>query len=401
MAGIPSGTPLQASGIRRARTYEPIVRGNNVCEEYPVGCSAFLTSIHDARYYQGILSNAHNFSQNTKCEVFQIKDGKAEWKHQLDDANTLEYLKVQFFCQQPRWNIHKKDIPWSVYMTHYASTQSTTYLVVCSEKQPRNEIVKERLHDMFTYKRAKSKALGGFVDPFMLHLTIIHEAFVEAKAIITDMRYKLYDQLDRVDQYCMKNTGSREKNELEDLTIRLHTVSQDTDSMSASADMAGMILRRISEAHHRYAGCVQEKDKEDSLMKTTDAIKYLSTSVESQLRWLASYKSRKDIAMNLVFNLVTQQDASTSTAIARETEADGKSMKIIAALTMLFLPGTFLSSVFGMSSLDHARWWLYLAITLPMTLLVIGAWWLWLTFGEQKKKRAAAGTTTQRLLGRF
>jgi hypothetical protein len=53
---------------------------------------------------------------------------------------------------------------------------------------------------------------------------------------------------------------------------------------------------------------------------------------------------------------VTQQDAATSTTIAREAREDGTSMKIIAALTMVFLPGTFLSSVFGMTSLENARY---------------------------------------------
>jgi Mg2+ and Co2+ transporter CorA len=75
---------------------------------------------------------------------------------------------------------------------------------------------------------------------------------------------------------------------------------------------------------------------------------------------------------------VTQQDAATSASIALEAKADGNSMKVIAALTMLFLPGTFLSSVFGMSMIkDEARWWLYVALTLPLTAMVVMTWWLW------------------------
>lgn len=54
-------------------------------------------------------------------------------------------------------------------------------------------------------------------------------------------------------------------------------------------------------------------------------------------------------------------------------------MKVIAALTMVFLPGTFLSSVFGMAALNNAHWWLYVALTLPLTILVLLAWWLWVT----------------------
>ncbi|KAF4540700.1 Lactose permease protein [Lasiodiplodia theobromae] len=171
-----------------------------------------------------------------------------------------------FFCQQPRWNIHKRDIPWSIYMTHDVFLQATTYLVVCSTKQSRNGIVKERLEDMFTCGQGESSIPGKFIDPFMLHLTITQEAFLEAKSIITDMRYRLYDQLDQVDR----------------------------------ADMANLILRRISDAHRRYASFERDQSRKDALEKTRDAINYLSISIESQLRWLASYKSRKDIAMNLV-----------------------------------------------------------------------------------------------------
>lgn len=53
-------------------------------------------------------------------------------------------------------------------------------------------------------------------------------------------------------------------------------------------------------------------------------------------------------------------------------------MKIIAALTMVFLPATFMSSVFGMSSLDGVDWTVYVLITIPLTALVIGTWLIWL-----------------------
>ena len=60
-------------------------------------------------------------------------------------------------------------------------------------------------------------------------------------------------------------------------------------------------------------------------------------------------------------------------------------MRTIAALTMVFLPGTFVSGIFGMVFFDakedgyivDPRWWLFLAITLPLTMATIGTWWLW------------------------
>jgi hypothetical protein len=186
-------------------------------------------------------------------------------------------------------------------MTHSLANQSTTYVVVCSHLHPRNEVVKERLTDMFGPLKEGSQPNSVLVpDPFMLHVVVTHEAFLDAKSVITDMRYKLYDALDNVEAYSKEDANRRAKEDLERSTIQLHVVSQDTDSMTASADMARMILRRIASAHQRYTNSVQRDDKKDGLMKTSDAISYLSNSIESQLRWLHSYKSRKDIAMNLV-----------------------------------------------------------------------------------------------------
>jgi hypothetical protein len=78
-----------------------------------------------------------------------------------------------------------------------------------------------------------------------------------------------------------------------------------------------------------------------------------------------------------VFNLVAQQDAATSVTIARDAKADSAAMKTIAILTMVFLPGTFLSSVFGMESLGNASWWLYVVLTVALTVIVLAAWGVW------------------------
>ena len=54
-------------------------------------------------------------------------------------------------------------------------------------------------------------------------------------------------------------------------------------------------------------------------------------------------------------------------------------MKTIAAMTMVFLPGTFLASVFSMRMLDGANWQLFVAIVVPLTVAVVGCWWLWIS----------------------
>ena len=89
--------------------------------------------------------------------------------------------------------------------------------------------------------------------------------------------------------------------------------------------------------------------------------------------------------------MVSQSHSFSSTVIASETRKDSASMKTIAALTMLFLPATFIATVFGMSFFEYSahglsvsgQWWVYVAITVPTTLLIFIIWWAWSPGTEQ------------------
>ena len=73
---------------------------------------------------------------------------------------------------------------------------------------------------------------------------------------------------------------------------------------------------------------------------------------------MANWSIRTKIRIDLFFNLANQNDnrtnleiASTTKDIAEKTRNDSSSMITIAALTMLFLPGTFVSvRVFNLPS---------------------------------------------------
>jgi hypothetical protein len=65
--------------------------------------------------------------------------------------------------------------------------------------------------------------------------------------------------------------------------------------------------------------------------------------VQKQKIWFLNYKNRKDSTMALVYNLVTQQDAASNIQLAVSMKRDSTSMNAIAALTMVFLPGTFIA----------------------------------------------------------
>lgn len=70
---------------------------------------------------------------------------------------------------------------------------------------------------------------------------------------------------------------------------------------------------------------------------------------------------------------------------AYDMRRHSSSMNVIAAMIMLFLPGTFSSTILaagifsafagGHSIHISGIWWLWVATTIPLTVLVIGFWW--------------------------
>ena len=62
-------------------------------------------------------------------------------------------------------------------------------------------------------------------------------------------------------------------------------------------------------------------------------------------------------------------------------------MKTIAAVTIVFLPGTFIAALFAMplfqwdavgdSKVVSNRFWIYWAVTVPLTFLTLLFWLLW------------------------
>ncbi|PMD17120.1 hypothetical protein NA56DRAFT_544014, partial [Hyaloscypha hepaticicola] len=79
--------------------------------------------------------------------------------------------------------------------------------------------------------------------------------------------------------------------------------------------------------------------------------------------------------------------SSQSRDIARESKRDSSAMKAIALLTMFFLPGTFVAVFFAMPLFDweaptsstvlKSRFWIYWAVTVPATAIVLVLWRMW------------------------
>lgn len=135
-------------------------------------------------------------------------------------------------------------------------------------------------------------------------------------------------------------------------------------------------------------------------------IDFLSRRVEVQLRavsnvsfvphlpaWHPSMSPAKPLPTQL-FNLIAQKEAKVGIAVAEDSRTlasaskeDSTAMKTLAAVTVAFLPGTFVAALFAMplfewnavsdSMVVSKRFWIYWAVTVPLTFLTLLIWVLW------------------------
>jgi hypothetical protein len=98
---------------------------------------------------------------------------------------------------------------------------------------------------------------------------------------------------------------------------------------------------------------------------------------------LVSNEKRLLNEIQLAFHIVAQYDANTSVEIRRLTRSDGVAMKMIAFVTLAFLPSTFVSAIFSISFFTfnvNASWvvsgkiWVYWAFAVRLTLVSFMVW---------------------------
>ncbi|ORY00877.1 hypothetical protein BCR34DRAFT_606119, partial [Clohesyomyces aquaticus] len=97
-----------------------------------------------------------------------------------------------------------------------------------------------------------------------------------------------------------------------------------------------------------------------------------------------------------VYNYIAQRDARVQRELAQSasqtalaSKRDSSSMKGIAILTMVFLPGTYIATLFTIPGMQTMRnnFSLYWAVTLPITLAVLAAYAMYQFFVDRKHRR--------------
>jgi Mg2+ and Co2+ transporter CorA len=207
----------------------------------------------------------------------------------------------------------------------------------------------------------------------------IHALFMED--IVYQLEESVWGIRDRLRVVELQRTSKEDPNPNYE---SIHDVARHAIHVSETLDAAITTIVSIKAEHDQFQRAQEPTDKtklgpaDRTRNIVGNRVRRRLDFSESMLRNLrfrsSSNMTRLQNEIQLAFNIVSQQ-------IGRSAKADSNAMLGIALLTMLFLPPTFMSSIFSMSFFDFnsdldrwvlsAKFWLYWAFTVPITLMSI------------------------------
>jgi hypothetical protein len=187
-------------------------------------------------------------------------------------------------------------------------------------------------------------------------------------------------------------------------TRQLHLLARDWHTLLQDCQDFNEQLKFFQSAYLKYMTNLQDPKNDwavDTGSSVAESFEVLMSQCDIYSRWVNVYRDRTNIRINLLFHLASQRESRTNTQIAastakvaEQTRRDSASMITIAAVTMLFLPGTFISAIlsttffeFGSEGLRvSGQWWILPAATIPLMVVVMGSWagWQYMRFGKRR-----------------
>ena len=179
----------------------------------------------------------------------------------------------------------------------------------------------------------------------------------------------------------------------EDFTVRINTLSttilftaQSPEWNSKCSQFSLGLLKQIEP-------CLPDRYEIHHELK--ELLEHNIVSAEVSSAAISSIRERMTLQLNVLWNFVAQVDNALNASLAAAAGRDSTSMKILAFIAALFLPGSFVAGIFSMSMFNwqysegrtdgqspggavvSTRFWLYWAIAVPLTLATLMGWGVW------------------------
>lgn len=145
-------------------------------------------------------------------------------------------------------------------------------------------------------------------------------------------------QINKIDHY-LSDLENGDRHQLSHFIKQLQYTSYNANAHLNNADVSIITATAIRTIHTRLHEAISCPSR--VYERAANSISHVIESMQKQKIWLLTYKSRQNSTLMLVSILVEQQDAASNILLATSMKQDSTSMSAIAALTMVFLPGTF------------------------------------------------------------
>ncbi|CAA9966704.1 CorA domain containing protein [Pyrenophora teres f. maculata] len=205
-----------------------------------------------------------------------------------------------------------------------------------------------------------------------------------------------------------------QKNEANAINVRrLHLTMRNLDQDKVQLTFILDVIDRLRKQHDLFYRLVKKTPDQDQRDWLYLRVEEEFDRLESQLTYFRS--SIEDVAnraqrlLDLLFNLSGQQNARWSEKVGKQAMYESASMRAIAIVSMLFLPGTFVCGVLGtnlfyqensssVSTSNMAesafraasQWWILFITIVPLTCLTFFAWYMWRRRTENEITRKIA-----------
>lgn len=219
--------------------------------------------------------------------------------------------------------------------------------------------------------------LSGFSDPYWPYVSVMEEIVRLQDRSVYSIRGMVRNA------ECTRVTPQQPEPDY----TRLHELARHSIHVQETLDVAIMTMNSILAEHENIM---------TNILNTNGSSKAIYKRNHKRLLFFgqllfdlharsASNKERLQNEIGLAFNTVAQIDSGISVQINRAAQSDSAAMRTIAFVTLLFLPATFIAALFSMSFFNHDKgsgswtvskqFWIYWAITIPVTVFTPLIWY--------------------------
>jgi len=304
-----------------------------------------------------------------------------------------------------------------IYFRHDISTGHTLYILLNAKGDLRTLIhdIGKGLQGSFTQCACKKKrrctCQHSRLHPFAMHSAIMFYVLSTRSAELDNLvKWLLWIETQLHQGSIFEITDSDRFSKYVQL---LHKMSRSLITLEHSNQRDTSNIDHLLHDHSRLGRLANRHRSEAKIDaechdRVRDDLLALRDFCDDRHRRILNLRQRTNNFITLLYNLITGHDSTVnlqiaiqSAKIARDARKDSMSMKIIAAVTLIYLPGTFVCSLFGTNlvafdtSSDGSEpsfvvsrlWWVYLAFAVPLTMLTMFGFWLWRRFREAPKQR--------------